>query len=104
MTGQQVDLGRVGVIDAGGVRVVVTEYRAMPFDSAHLRVVGIVPEEQHILVVKSAIAWRAGFEKMAAQHIHVDTPGICASNLDQFVFTQLDRPFFPLQDATRWPH
>ncbi len=75
----------------------------MPFDSAHLRAVGIVPEEEHIVVVKSAIAWRAGFEKMAAQHIYVDTPGICASNLGQFVFTQLDGPFFPLQGDARWP-
>ena len=65
MTGQLVRLGAVAVVDAGGVRVVLTERRAMPFDADHLRVLGIAPEAQQILVCKSAIGWRAAFGEIA---------------------------------------
>ena len=84
MTGQEVRLGQVGVVNVAGVRVVLTERRAMPFDADHLRVVGIEPAEQRVLVCKSAIGWRAAFGDIASQHMLVDTPGVCSADLAHF--------------------
>lgn len=103
MTGLPVDLGQVAIVRSGDLRVVLTEQRVMPFDSNHLRVLGIVPEEQKIIVVKSAIAWRAAFGAIAARHIDVDTPGICASNLANFDYTAGGAALFPLDPEARWP-
>jgi microcystin degradation protein MlrC len=97
MTGQLVRLGAVAVVDAGGVRVVLTERRAMPFDADHLRVVGIEPAEQHVLVCKSAIGWRAAFGEIAREHILVDTPGICSADLTHFRYSKGQTALFPLQ-------
>jgi microcystin degradation protein MlrC len=102
MTGQLVRLGAVAVIDMGGVRVVLTEQRAMPFDAEHLRVVGIRPEAQRILVCKSAIGWQAAFGALARDHVFVDTPGICTSDLGLLAYSKGQRALFPLDPAARW--
>ena len=103
MTGQQIDLGEVAVIQAGGVRVMLTEAKAMPFDADHLAAAGIVAEAQQIIVVKSAIAWQAHFRAFAKGEIYVDTPGVCASNLKRFTYTQLTRAVYPIDDDGVWP-
>ncbi|MDP6707593.1 MAG: MlrC C-terminal domain-containing protein [Alphaproteobacteria bacterium] len=103
MTGQKVRLGRVAVVDAGGIEVMLTTERAMPFDADHLRVVGIRPEEKKILVVKSPIAWRAHFRRFAKGEIYVDTPGVAANDLGRFAYTKLARPLYPLDPDATWP-
>jgi len=103
MTGQQIDLGEVAVILAGGVTVMLTEAKAMPFDADHLAAVGIMAEAQQIIVVKSAIAWQAHFRSFAKGEIYVDTPGVCASNLKRFTYTQLTRAVYPIDNDGVWP-
>ena len=103
MTGQQIDLGEVAVILAGGVTVMLTEAKAMPFDADHLGAVGIMAEAQQIIVVKSAIAWQAHFRSFAKGEIYVDTPGVCASNLKRFTYTQLTRAVYPIDNDGVWP-
>lgn len=103
MTGQLVRLGTVAVVNAAGVRVVLTERRAMPFDADHLTVVGIEPGAQKILVCKSAIGWRAAFGDVARAHLFVDTPGISASDLRQFDYTHAQHDLFPLNPDASWP-
>ena len=103
MTGQQIDLGDVAVVRADGVTVMLTEAKAMPFDADHLAAAGIVAEAQQIIVVKSAIAWQAHFRAFAKGEIYVDTPGVCASNLKRFTYTQLPRAVYPIDDDGVWP-
>ena len=103
MTGQTVRLGTLAVVEAGGVRVVLTEKPVMPFDTTHLRAVGIEPERQHIIVVKSAIAWQSAFGSMAASHIVLDTPGICAVDVTRFAYTRRQTKLFPLDRDAAWP-
>jgi microcystin degradation protein MlrC len=103
MTGQLVRLGDVAVVNASGVRSVLTERRAMPFDADHLTVLGIEPAAQEILVCKSAIGWRAAFGDVAKAHIAVDTPGICASDLRRFAYSHGQRAMFPLNPDAAWP-
>ena len=103
MTGQQIDLGEVAVIQAGGVTVMLTEAKAMPFDADHLAAAGIAAELQQIIVVKSAIAWQAHFQEFAKGEIYVDTPGVCASNLTRFEYKNLDRAIYPIDEDGVWP-
>ena len=103
MTGQWIDLGEVAVVQADGVTVMLTEAKAMPFDADHLAAAGIAAESQQIIVVKSAIAWQAHFRAFAKGEIYVDTPGVCASNLKRFDYTQLNRAIYPIDDDGVWP-
>ena len=103
MTGQRIDLGEVAVIQAGGVTLMLTEHKALPFDADHLAAAGIVARAQQILVVKSAIAWQAHFRTFAKGEIYVDTPGVCASNLNSFKFSKLTRDIYPITDNGVWP-
>ncbi|MDA1098515.1 MAG: M81 family metallopeptidase [Proteobacteria bacterium] len=102
MTGQRIDLGEVAVVQADGVTVMLTEAKAMPFDADHLAAAGIVAEAQKIIVVKSAIAWQAHFRAFAKGEIYVDTPGVCASNLRRFTYTQLTQATYPIDDDSIW--
>ena len=103
MTGQRIDLGQVAVIKAGGVTVMLTEQKALPFDADHLAAAEIAAETMQIIVVKSAIAWQAHFRSFAKGEIYVDTPGVCASNLKRFEYSQLSRDVFPIAEDGVWP-
>jgi microcystin degradation protein MlrC len=96
MTGREVNMGRTVVLEVGGVTLVLTEIKTMPFDAEHLKSIAIDPANQHIIVVKSAIAWRAAYGDVAAEVIEMDTPGLCASDLRRFYYTRLNRALFPL--------
>jgi len=65
MTGLWVDMKLTAVVRSGEVTVLPTTYKTMPFDLEQLRYVGIEPAEQRIIVVKSAIAWRAAYGPIA---------------------------------------
>lgn len=96
MTGMPVDLGCVALVVCGETRVLLTERRAMPFDTDHLRAVGIDPVAQRILVVKAAVAWKAAFGDLAVAHHLVDTPGACAPNLAHLDYRHGAERLYPL--------
>lgn len=98
MTGERIDMGRTVVVDCEGIDLVLMEKKTPPFDSEHLRSVGIEPAEARMIVVKSAIAWRAAFGPLAKGVIDVDTPGLCAIHLEQFPYHKVRRPIFPLDE------
>jgi microcystin degradation protein MlrC len=102
MTGQRVDLGPTAVIDANGIKIVVTSERAMPFDTEHLRSAGIEPENERILTIKCGSAWAQAFGTIASAHLYVDTPGICSSSVERMPYLRLDKRFYPL-DPTAPP-
>ncbi|MCC6222597.1 MAG: M81 family metallopeptidase [Thermoleophilia bacterium] len=99
MTGSEVGMGACAIVDTGAVEVVLTSRRVMPFDSDHLRAVGIEPAERKILVVKSAVAWRAAFGDVATEAIPVDTPGPCTCRLNTLPYERRPRPLWPLDPA-----
>jgi microcystin degradation protein MlrC len=100
MTGQEVDMGLCAVVEAGGVEVVLTSRRVMPFDADHLRAVGIEPAERRVLLVKSAIAWQAAFGDLVHEGIYVDTPGPCTCRLETLHYRHVVRPIVPLDTMT----
>ncbi len=103
MTGQPANLGLVATVRAGGVSVILTTERAMPFDTLHLRLAGVVPERARMITMKCGSAWATAFADMAIGHAYVDTPGICTSNLERMPYTRLPHPFYPLDPETAWP-
>jgi microcystin degradation protein MlrC len=100
--GVPVDSGPTAVVVAGGVTVVLTSLKTMPGDQQQLKSVGIEPTEQHILVMKSAIRWRGGFEGITTRSIDLDTSGLGSVNLATFPYQRIRRPIFPLDPETSW--
>ncbi len=96
MTGYETSMGRTAVVQAGGVTILLTSLRTMPFDAGQLTSVGIDPAKQRIIVAKSAIAWRAAYGDVAKRAITVDTPGIATSNLARLPYRKRPRPLHPL--------
>jgi len=103
MTGQPADLGLVATVDTGGVKVILTSERAIPFDTLHLRIPGVEPEKAKMVTAKCASAWSGIFGKMAEGHVYVDTPGVCSSNVERMPYTRLERPFYPLDPDVQYP-
>lgn len=94
--GDKVHMGRSVWLRAAGVNILLTERKTPPLDLAQLRHIGIVPETQSMIVVKSAVAWRAAYMPIAAAVIEMDTAGLCSANLSRFPYQHLKRPIFPL--------
>ncbi len=93
--GRTVNMGRSAWLRAAGVNILLTERKTPPMDLAQLRHIGIIPEAQKMIVVKSAVAYRAAYLPIASAVIEMDTAGLCSGNLARFVYQNLKRPIFP---------
>jgi microcystin degradation protein MlrC len=102
MTSRRVAAGRAAVLESDGVLVLVRERRVMPFDREEIQVMGINPSQCRIIVVKSALAWRAAYGDLARKVIDVDTPGICTARLDTLPYRKLRRPVAPIDGSVSW--
>jgi microcystin degradation protein MlrC len=97
--GNTIRMGRTAWLRVGGVNIVLTERKTPPFDLAQLRGVGVNPEQQKLIAVKSAVAYRAAYMPIAAGVVEMDTAGLCSANLARFPYRHLRRPIFPLDDV-----
>jgi len=88
--------GRTAVVDTGKILVVLTERRMPMWNLQQLRSLGIEPTSLRIIVVKSAIAYRAAYVPIADRIVEVDTPGLAAADVHQFTYHKLRRPIYPL--------
>jgi microcystin degradation protein MlrC len=96
--GNTIRMGRTAWLRVGGVNIVLTERKTPPFDLAQLRGVGVIPEQQKMIAVKSAVAYRAAYLPIAAGVVEMDTAGLCSANLARFPYRSLRRPIFPLEE------
>ena len=103
MTGQPANMGLVATIRSGGVSIIVSSERTMPFDTLHLRLPGVDPARAKMITMKCGSAWSTAFGAMAVGHAFVDTPGICTSNLERIAYRRLPHDFYPLNPDTIWP-
>jgi microcystin degradation protein MlrC len=101
MTGKWARMGLTAVVESGNLTLVLTENREAPWDLGHVLYIGLRPESFHVIVVKSAIAWKTAFGPIAAAVIEVDTPGCCSFNLQHFTYHQIKRPIYPLDSTTK---
>lgn len=82
-----VNMGECAVIQVAGNYVVLSSERTQVLDAEGFRCCGIVPEEQKLLVVKSAVHYRESFGNFAARLVDICLPGFCAP--DPQIFMQL---------------
>jgi len=94
--GDRVQMGSSVWLRVAGVNVLLTERKTPPLDLAQLRHIGIIPEAQSMIVVKSAVAYRAAYMPIASATIEMDTAGLCSANLSRFPYRHLRRPVYPL--------
>ncbi len=90
------DLGPVARLDVGGVGVVVSTNRIQTFDSEMLRIAGVNPLQCRLLVLKSAVHFRADFGRFASVILDGDTPGIHRPDFSGYRYRKLRRPIYPL--------
>ena len=89
-------MGKTVVIVNNGIQIILTENRTQPYDAEVLRSVGIEPRDQQIIVLKSAVHFRADFTPLAHEILDVDTPGVHSPNLSTYAYKNVRRPIYPL--------
>jgi len=90
------NMGPTAVLNIAGIRAIVTSERIQARDPEMFRVCGLEPAAVGILVVKSAVHFRAGFENIAKAIIIADGPGLTACDLTRFPYQRIRRPMFPI--------
>lgn len=98
-TGVQVSMGPTAVLDTGKVKIVVVSLHHEPWDVGVFTSVGIQPEHQKYLLLKSRIHYRAGFAPLQKHTIHCDGEGVTTSNNALLNYQNVRRPIFPLDDG-----
>ena len=96
MQGIEDSLGATSTLLVGGVEVVVSSQRRQCLDAEMLRVAGIDPTSRRLLVVKSAVHFRADLGPMASRIFDADTPGVHRPDFAAFDYRNLRRPIYPL--------
>jgi microcystin degradation protein MlrC len=90
-------MGRTAVVESGGIKIVLTEIKMPPWNLEQLRSVGIEPANEKIIVLKSAVAFRAAYEPIAGEIIEVNSPGLSSVDLSQFAFKNIRSSLYPLK-------
>ncbi len=79
-TGVEQDMGPSAVVRAGNVFVLIVSTSVMTVDPELYRAVGLEPKDAQIVVVKSAIQFRAGYP-FARRSIMLDSPGMSSDHI-----------------------
>ena len=90
--------GKCALLQIEGVSVIVSSYRVQPFDLGVYRHIGIHPEDMKILVVKSAVHFRADFSTVAKKILDVLTPAEAPQRPEDLLLAHSRRPIYPLDD------
>ena len=73
-----------------------------PFSLGRLTSAGIQPQQLRVIVVKTAMAFRAAYEPIAGTIIPVDTGGLTAVNPRRFTHTKARRGSIVTPPARGW--
>jgi len=87
--GFHLDVGPSACLRIDGVRIVVASHKVQMADQAMFRFAGIEPTEQAILVVKSAVHFRADFTPIAQEIIVAAAPGSMPMIIEQLPWQHL---------------
>jgi len=96
VTGMQFDVGPAVGLLIGGVDVAVISGMMQSFDNGQMRVVGFDPIDYRIVVVKSAVHFRAWWSDVASAIVECDPPGIASNDFSTFEFANKARKLYPL--------
>lgn len=95
-TGVEMDMGPTAVLRWRNVHLLVVSNSVMTVDPALYTSVGLDPATAQIVVVKSHIQFRAGYDGIASEIILLDSPGMSSDHITSLPFERISRPIFPL--------
>lgn len=87
--GRSIDIGPVALLTIGGISVAVTSKRMQALDKAPFLHLGVEPERQKILALKSTCHFRAEFAPMAEEIIVVRAPGRHLADPSEYPYKRL---------------
>ena len=87
--GLDVDLGPMALLTVGGTEIVVSSKRMQAMDLEPFRHLGVEPAERDIVVVKSAVHFRAEFGPIAEQVLLIKAPGAFADDPEDYPYERL---------------
>jgi len=94
-TGITMDMGLSVVLRHNNIHLLVTSNPVLTVDPALYRAAGLEPTKAQIVVVKSHLQFRAGYDDMAQEIILLDSPGMSSDHLTNLHFERINRPLFP---------
>lgn len=94
--GLQMDLLGTALLDIGGIRVIVVCNPTQPYDVALLELHGIDPRKEQVIVLKSAVHFRAAYAPIAQKILLLNYPGVCVLCPGQEEMKRCKRPVYPL--------
>ena len=97
-TGVILPYGDCVLLQIDDIQVIVCSNHAQPYDLEIYRHCGIRPEDMKILVVKSAVHFRASFSLIAAKILDAETPALGPMNPKMLPLAHSRRPIYPLDD------
>jgi microcystin degradation protein MlrC len=102
--GHTINLGRMALLQVGGIRVVVISVRQQAKDTAMFECFGIDIARARSVVVKSRGHFRAAFDIHFPDDriIEVDAPGLTTPILARVPYRNVPRPIFPLDPDMTW--
>ena len=95
-TGVKVNMGPTALFDTGKIKLVVVSLHHEPWDTGVFTSVGIQPEHEKYLLLKSRIHYRAGFASIGKATLHCDGEGVTTSRNELLAYQYLRRPVYPL--------
>lgn len=98
--GLMMNYGDTALLRIGGVQMIVCSNHAQPYDMGIFNHCGIDPREKKILVVKSAVHFRAHYKTIAKQILDVETPALGCMRPQMLPLAHCRRPIYPLDDLT----
>ena len=103
MHGVEDHLGPTATLVIAGVEVVVSSIRRQCLDTEMLRIAGVNPASRRMIVLKSAVHFRADFGPFASKIFDADTPGIHRPEFSCYEYRHVRRPVYPLDSNVTWP-
>ena len=79
-------MGRTAVVEADGNTFIITSRAQQALDLASMLCCGVIPSQQRIIVVKSAVHYRTGFGPIARAMLDVAAPGYAVPKPDTMQF------------------
>ena len=94
--GLAMDLLGTALVEIRGIRVIVVKNPTQPYDFALMHLHGIRPEEESVMVLKSAVHFRGAYEAIAGRIVLLSYPGICILSPQASLIRKCQRPVYPL--------
>ena len=97
------DQGPTAVVEtSGGLTMMLTSRRMVPFSIAQLTSCNLDPTRFRILVAKGVHAPVAAYAPVSKHLIRVNTPGVTTADMSQLDYKHRRRPMFPFERDAIW--